>query len=66
MAETSTGRRPVKAAPNVYTVLALIAFLLLATTVGYVWYRCSELFGPGNPFSVPGRSTAGWVMPFLP
>ena len=65
MAKISRGRRA-KAAPNVYTVLVLIAFLALASTVGYVWCRCYTLFGSQNPFEVPSRTTAGWVIPFSP
>jgi len=37
---------------NVYTVLSLIAFLILAVACGYVWYRHGQVFGGGNPFSI--------------
>ncbi len=40
------------ASSNIYTVLALIAFLALACAIGYVWYRSSDLFGSGNPFKI--------------
>ncbi len=43
---------------NIYTVLAVIAALVLLCGVGYVWYRSAALFGTGNPFSIV-QSTAG-------
>ena len=63
MAEMITGRRLARAPSNVYTVLVVIAFLMLASAVGYVWYRSHQLFGSQNPFEVPQGTTAGWVIP---
>jgi hypothetical protein len=45
------------ASSNIYTVLALVAFLALACAIGYVWYRSNQLFGPdSNPFRVQRTS----------
>jgi hypothetical protein len=30
----------------------IIAFLVLVTAIGYLWYRNVELFGTNNPFEV--------------
>ena len=63
MAEMSTVRRGVKAPPNIYTVLTVVAFLVLASAVGYLLYRSNKLFGTQNPLEVPSRTAAGWVLP---
>jgi len=39
----------------VYTVLMIIAFLVLVAAIGYVWYTNVELFGTNNPFEVSLR-----------
>lgn len=44
------------ATSNIYTVLALIAFLALACAIGYVWFRSGELFGTGTPFEIIKQS----------
>ena len=62
MAEMTTGRRVARAPSNIYTVLVFLAFLILASAVGYVLYRSDQLFG-GNPFEVPQGNSAGWVVP---
>jgi len=51
MAESGASRRG-GASSNIYTVLVVIAFLVLAVAIGYVWVRSSSLFGGGNPFEV--------------
>ncbi len=43
---------------NIYTVLALIAFLVLAAGIGYICVRSSELFGSSNPFEVPKNTSS--------
>ena len=63
MVEMSTVRRGVKAPPNIYTVLTVIAFLVLASAVGYLLYRNNKLFGSQNPLAVPRGTGAGWVLP---
>ena len=65
MAEMITRRRGVKAPPNVYTVLTVIAFFVLASAVGYLLYRSNKLFGSQNPLEVPSRTGAGWVLPLF-
>ena len=35
---------------NIFTVLALVAFLSLLIGVGYTWFRFNEVFGTWNPF----------------
>ncbi len=60
MAEYGRGRSG-PASSNVYTVLMIIAFLVLVTAIGYVWYTSAELFGPGNPFEVSRHLTPSIV-----
>lgn len=43
---------------NVYTVLTLVAALVLLGGVGYLMYRCTELFGTWNPLDAPDLSSA--------
>ena len=43
-----------KPSPNVYTVLMLVAFLALATAVGVVYVKSTELTGNTNPFFLVG------------
>ncbi|MCE9592322.1 MAG: hypothetical protein K8S99_17585 [Planctomycetes bacterium] len=52
MSEIGTGGRGRPASNNVYTVLALVAVLVLLSCVGYVWYRSSQLFKSGSPFTI--------------
>lgn len=37
---------------NVYTVLMLVALLILACGVGFIWWQSSKLYGD-NPFVAP-------------
>lgn len=46
---------------NIYTVLLAIAFLMLVSAIGYVWFRSVSLFDDSNPFKVPGHASATWV-----
>ena len=51
MTQLETGARTRrKPSPNVYSVLVLISFLALATAVGVVYYKSTELTGNTNPF----------------
>lgn len=43
---------------NVYTVLIVIAFLVLVVGVGTLYRAQQQLFGTSNPFEVP-QSKAG-------
>lgn len=47
--DTGTARK-LKAVPNVYTVLALIATLALGVGVGFVWHYATQMTGESNPF----------------
>ncbi len=47
MAARQSGPPPAK--PNVYTVLLVVAFVVLATGVGCMWYLNTEMTGEGNP-----------------
>ena len=38
---------------NVYTVLTVVAFLVLAVGIGFVIYKSTELFGTWNPGDAP-------------
>lgn len=51
---------------NIYTVLAAVAFAVLLIGVGFVWYRSSQLFGSGNPFTVMPKvsGSLAWWLPF--
>ncbi len=42
-----------RAGNDIYTVLAILAFVAVAGTLGFVIYRCSELLGTPFP-SFPG------------
>lgn len=53
------------ASSNIYTVMALIAFLSLACAIVYVWYRTGELFGTSNPFALLDSTKASLVLPGL-
>ena len=46
----STRQRP---GNDIYTVLAILAFVVVAGTLGFVSYRCNELLGTPFP-SFPG------------
>jgi len=35
----------IKAKPNVYSALVVVAFIMLAATVGFVVFRANVLFG---------------------
>lgn len=50
--DSSTAVRRVKPSPNVYTVLAVVAFIALAIGVGVLWQTNTSLTGEGNPFHV--------------
>lgn len=51
---------PAKVAPrsNVYTVLMIVAALVLALGVGSVWYRSYQLTKSSNPLELPQSSTS--------
>lgn len=51
MSETPAGGKPEN---NVYTVLAIIATVLVAAATVYLGIRGQELFGSWNPFSFAG------------
>lgn len=38
---------------NVYTVLVIVAFIILAVGVGTLYKVQQDYFGTGNPFVVP-------------
>lgn len=38
---------------DVYTVLVIIGFVVVAATLGFVMYRCNELFGSPFPSFAP-------------
>jgi hypothetical protein len=42
-----------RAGNDIYTVLAILAFVAVAGTLGFVIYRCNELLGTPFP-SFPG------------
>ena len=43
---------------NIYTVLALIALVVLVIGIVYLCVRSGEIFATGNPFSVEVSSAA--------
>ena len=44
--------RKVKAGPNVYSVLAIVATLALGLAFGFVAYHNTQMSGDSNPFKV--------------
>ncbi len=53
------------AGPNIFTVLVVVAFVVLAVGVGYVWYKHQQLFET-HPFTVEPSKTANvFVRPGL-
>lgn len=47
---TTVRRKP--AGPNVYSVLAIVAFIALAVAVGVLWVANTSITGESNPFFV--------------
>ena len=63
MAERRGPQAP--ATSNVYTVLCLIALLMLIAGIIFVVMRSQELFGQSNPWKLVEVS-AGWLTAFVP
>ena len=41
---------PPSGKPNIYTVLLVVAAVVLATGVGFMWHLNTQMTGEGDPF----------------
>ncbi|GEM_PF-2295869 len=61
---SSSGKRIVPAQANIYTVLAVVATLVLIVGVVFVWKTAGEMTGQGNPWYVePATANQASVTP---
>lgn len=60
----SSGKRVVPAQANIYTVLVVIATLVLIVGIGFVWKTAGEMTGQSNPWYVePATANQASVQP---
>lgn len=48
----SSNKRVVPASANIYTVLAVVATIVLIVGIAFVWKTAGEMTGQGNPWYV--------------